>query len=177
MVILTRIVPIALLIPALILFSIFQFKRRNFKTAVTNVTFFCYVYLLYAFLLFPFQIAWSEEFQHEVTINWIPFLEIIKLFPCENVRYLITPIKDCFINFVMLMPVGAYVFYKLKRKNPILIAVSFGISCELLQLLFNLIGHSNVRQVDITDLILNVAGAVLGLLIGRCIENRSRNRA
>ncbi len=98
-------------------------------------------------------------------INLIPFKEIF--------RY--TLFSDLFMlniigNMVLFAPLGYFTGYYLKtRKTSIVLLVS-GIISFAGELMQRYVG----RTFDIDDIILNVAGAVIGFLIYRCLYNLYR---
>lgn len=85
-------------------------------------------------------------------------------------------------NFIMLMPLGILLclrFPKLRFWKLALIGLGTAVSIEALQLLFNILGGSVTRTVEIDDVLLNTAGYLVAtglLVLVRLIWRRLRNR-
>lgn len=132
---------------------------------MTQILFIVYLIILTWIILFKFSFSLAELPQLR-NINLIPFSQSV----ITNGQLDSTEI---FYNLLVFVPVSMYLFFLKKDWQPWqIIGFSFALSLsyEVLQYLFG-IGAS-----DITDLLMNTAGGVIGLglawLLDRCLPNK-----
>ena len=121
------------------------------------------------YILCLFQVVTFQDDASWATNNFIPFKEIL--------RYNITSslfIKNVLGNMIMFLPFGFFTGYFLradKIKYPLILTVIASVSIELVQLAIG-------RVFDVDDIILNIAGGLIGYYlyaIIRTIRNKFPN--
>jgi len=127
------------------------------------------------FIIYLITLIWIIVFKLNVpfthignlrTINLIPFSEPLKL--NGKISY-----NEMIMNVVVFVPLGIYtgiLFEKWKIINKLFLFFLISFTCELLQYIFS-IGAS-----DITDLINNTLGGLIGLIIYKVIERAFKNK-
>jgi glycopeptide antibiotics resistance protein len=113
-----------------------------------------------------------QESNEGVLNNYIPFKSIfysvLDVFRYGNLHNFIYQVMG---NVILFMPLGFSIKFFMQDKKAFLrslISIAF-ISCsiESFQALANVLVGVNYRSVDIDDIILNVAGGLLGYLIAK----------
>lgn len=131
-------------------------NESKFQRRLSIGIFFVYFVLLIWLVLFKFQTNLSVLTNHR-SINLIPFSETMEV----NGRF---ELSEIIYNILVFVPLGVYLVV-LKPAWPFVKKFILCISCsllfEVLQYVFA-IGAS-----DITDLISNSMGGVLGILLGK----------
>lgn len=92
------------------------------------------------------------------SINWVPFIDLIE----HNGN----AFRGIFLNVVMLIPFG-FLLPRIKEHTGFQIAIFgflFSLSIETMQLLYVWAGGIENRSFDVTDLITNTFGALVGYL-------------
>ena len=128
--------------------------ENNRSKMISNIVFGAYIFLLTWLVLFKFAFT-IEEIPHLRQLNLIPF-------HYETSVAYITHMKEVIYNILIFVPAGVYFTAFLgKRKWWLGIGASFliSLSFEIIQWIFS-IGVS-----DITDLLGNTLGGVLGTLL------------
>lgn len=145
-----------------------EVKSRYISNMIYNSTMFIYTILLLGITIFPIFIPPN-------THN--PFKPSIQLMPFEGWFSSLVPIKYIFLNLVgnllLLMPLGFLHALRTKKIKVtyILYGFSVTIAIETIQYIEGIINISaHYRSADITDVILNTVGYVLGLFIGYYIN-------
>lgn len=120
--------------------------------------FYSYVCAVIFLTLLPFPLEWDpKNFDGDIG-NFIPF---------RDLRYGYNgALKDIVLNIIMTIPFGILFPQLSKAKCIATVLLGFSISTliECVQLLMTLLG-SNIHSFDITDIITNTAGALIGYLI------------
>ena len=149
--------------PMLLLFVIVLFTIRiidailNKKRITIYKDLFMLSFILYMFLLFG--LVTSTDFE-SFSNNFIPFKEITRYSLTSELFY-----KNVIGNVLLFVPFGYFVnSYLENRKLYINLIITFitSVSIELIQMNID-------RSFDIDDIILNIAGGIIGFLIFKFI--------
>lgn len=132
-----------------------RFKKLNNEQFVVNNLLFIYLVFVGYFTLMPVIINLPSIFVHSYeNMNFIPFVDLQKGRPLA--------MREIVLNIIMLVPFGVLV--PLSKKWGIIRVVSsallFSVSIELIQPLI-----SSLRAFDVTDIITNTFGALLGYVL------------
>lgn len=125
-------------------------EKKNIN--IINILFVIYCVLLVWIILFKLSISISDisSLIKPRTINFIPFY-----YPYEVKFHL----KEVIENFIIFIPIGIYLKMLNKgNKHVILYGFIFSLVLEISQFIFGL------GATDITDIITNTAGTILGVL-------------
>lgn len=141
----------AILIPILFLYQIFIF--HNIKKTAAYIIFILYLTAMCFLVGFPsvagIKIAWSY--------NFIPLYGML------------TDITNSYLNVLLFIPLGIFVPCLWPEYRSMMKTVGLGLmtslGIEILQIF-------TFRATDINDVITNVAGTMIGYLIGRLIIKR-----
>ena len=142
--------------------------KDNRQNNLTRILFAVYFIILVWILLFKMSFSIDELYKNR-SINIIPFMGSVIV----NGRIYISEIIN---NIVVFIPVGIYVCM-LKKDWPILkkISVGFFISLGIEVLQFVL----SIGATDITDLIGNTFGGIVGILVfylfSKVFKNKTKN--
>ena len=144
-------------------------KQNNRKVLVWRCLLALYLLLLIKITVFPFtfeQLLWMENVPY-LAIQWKPFASIIAFIQQKNYIQIVG-------NIVLLMPLPLLlqgmrqrVFSKMQSFGIVCIA---SVSIEVLQLAINVITQVRNHVLDVDDLILNITGGVLLVLLYRPIN-------
>ena len=131
-------------------------KEDNKTNKLTNVLFIIYLIVLFWILLFKFGVHFS--YMQNRNVNLIPFGKI--------------DVSETILNVIIFVPLGIYAGVLFKRWGFVkklffffLISLMF----EGLQFIFK------IGAFDITDIITNILGGIIGLLIFQAIEKLFNN--
>lgn len=137
------------------------------RRALAQAAFAGYLGALLAATLFEYSYGSADLRWIWRSINLIPLRTILELARPEHIQQAVRQLLGnvvMFIPFGMLLPAVAARF---RRLGALLVAaVSMSVGIELAQLAMRLIGLAG-RSVDVDDVLLNVAGAVMGYFIWR----------
>ncbi len=134
-----------------------KWKEKGRDVLVVNTTMYIYLSFVLYFTLMPIITSLPFIFNHPYTpINLVPFIDIL------NSRG--DFVKQVGLNIIMTIPFGFLVPF-IKKENVKLLKIVFytfllSLGIELLQPLIN-----GVRSADITDLITNVIGGIIGYVM------------
>ncbi|WP_066389419.1 VanZ family protein [Neobacillus mesonae] len=165
---------------ASLVYVIVQLCRRFFGKKELSLwriflfaTFFIYISVVIGLTLFPIPVG-----SHLLSVlrgnsyfsnnNFIPFKSIIETASLHirtaNWYQLIRQLGG---NLFLLFPLGIYLplLFKLRFKTLLLLGIGSSLSIEMLQFLIGRMIQLNYRSIDVDDLILNSAGAVIGYLM------------
>ncbi len=143
-----------------ILYIFIFYKRWKVKgkdTLLINTTMYIYLSFVFYFTLMPIITSLPFMFNHPYTpMNLVPFVDVT--FGRGDF------IRQIVLNVIMTIPFG-FLFPLIKNKNPKLFKTVFytfllSFSIEILQPLID-----GGRSSDITDLITNVLGGIIGYII------------
>lgn len=158
----------------LIVFS--TIRKRNKLRVGIDVAFIAYCTCVVMIILFPLSINFDDSFAlSSVRISWIPFRDVYDFFVLDlSLRGFASVMYNVIGNFLLFVPLSAYLTWTrpLRFKQNLLLALCISGSAEILQLAVSTLG-SQMRTIDSTDLILNIGGAWISLLIFRKLLTRA----
>ena len=131
---------------------------------LTSVLFVIYLIVLFWILLFKFGVQFS--YMERRSVNLIPFNELF----IANGRL---DLSEIILNIVIFVPLGIYagvLFRKWTWANQLLFFFLTSLMFEALQFILR------IGAFDITDIITNTSGWIIGLLIYEVIERLFNNR-
>ena len=137
---------------------------NNKKIMITKILFGIYIFFLLWIILFKLSFSFSQfiGLSKEQSINLIPFY-----YPAEVNFHL----KEVIANIIIFIPLGVYLkMLDVNGKKVILYGIVFSILLEVSQFIFK-IGAS-----DITDLITNTVGTILGVCGYTLLERTFKNK-
>lgn len=130
-------------------------QKNNLLNQMVRISFVLYIFLLTWIIVFKFRID-IRNLRYLRTINLIPFKE--------------NDLKEILINIFLFIPYGMYLRELTKKKSltvGIIILTSF--IFEVLQYILH-IGIS-----DITDVMMNTLGGMIGILLISILEKKREN--
>ena len=130
-------------------------QKNNLLNQMVRISFVLYIFLLTWIIVFKFRID-IRNLRYLRTINLIPFKE--------------NALKEILINIFLFIPYGMYLRELTKKKSltvGIIILTSF--IFEVLQYILH-IGIS-----DITDVMMNTLGGMIGILLISILEKKREN--
>ena len=115
-----------------------------------------------SFVLYFFLLTWIIVFKFRLDITTLRYLRSINLIPFKE-----NELKEIFINIFLFIPYGMYL-RELSSKKSLTVAmvVLTSFLFELLQYILH-IGIS-----DITDIMMNTLGGIIGILFISILENK-----
>ena len=134
-----------------------KWKEKGRDVLVVNTTMYIYLSFVLYFTLMPIITSLPFIFNHPYTpMNLVPFIDVL------NSRG--DFVRQVGLNIIMTIPFGFLVPF-IKKENVKLLKIVFytfilSLGIELLQPLIN-----GVRSADITDLITNVIGGIIGYVM------------
>ena len=134
-----------------------KWKSRGKDVLFVNTTMYIYLSFVLYFTLMPIITSLPFIFNHPYTpMNLVPFIDVL------NSRG--DFVRQVGLNVIMTIPFG-FLMPLVKKENARLLKVVFytfllSLGIELLQPLIN-----GTRSADITDLITNVLGGIIGYII------------
>lgn len=147
---------------AVIYFLLFyrKWNRKSKKTLIINTLMYFYVVMVLFVTLMPFTIPHGRTNNLFMkTANFIPFRDI-------RLNYG-GAVREAILNVIMMIPFGF--LYPIINKRGLLITVSmtwvFSLTIECAQLLGAWWGSLSSRAFDVTDLITNTFGGLIGFFI------------
>ena len=118
-----------------------------------------------SFVLYIFLLTWIIVFKFRIDIRKLRYLRTINLIPFKE-----NDLKEILINIFLFIPYGMYLRELTKKKSltvGIIILTSF--IFEVLQYILH-IGIS-----DITDVMMNTLGGMIGILLISILEKKREN--
>ncbi|MEG0327812.1 MAG: VanZ family protein [Erysipelothrix sp.] len=152
-------------------------KNMNFKQIFWFTSFVIYLFLVIDITIFPIPTS-IERIQYNFIIrDGNSVLDSINLIPNLSLNNILS--RNFFLNMVMFAPFGFLInvnFIKSSRfKKTFLWSLMFTLSIELTQLIL-LYFTGTFKTVDIDDIVSNILGSLIGLLVFSIIFNQV-NRA
>lgn len=146
----------------------YQEKRNRLIAIAVYIMALISVAAVLIIVYFPFPVMQDEilfNTQNELgqVNNFIPFYSI-----CHNILdafhgYIGSFLLQCIGNILLFVPFGFFVrILSQNWKKVFVMCIVFSLSIELMQGLFGILLGYMYRSVDIDDLLLNVAGGILG---------------
>ena len=147
-----------------LIYFLFFYKKWNKKpkkTLIINTLMYTYIVMVLFVTLMPLPIPFLNG-----TNNL--FLETVNLIPFRDLRLnYYGAVREIFLNIIMMIPFGF--LYPIIRKVGILKTVTvvflFSLTIESTQLLSAFWGGLASRSFDVTDLITNTFGGLVGYLL------------
>ncbi len=146
-----------------VIYFAFFFKRWRTKSKDKFLVFnllYLYICLVLFVTLMPFRLPISGIMGTNnlflQTINWIPFRDLVQNYG--------NALREVVLNVIMMMPFG-FLVPLVKKRNVFCIAAwafAFSLSIETMQLLYIWAGSRGSRVFDVTDLITNTFGGIIG---------------
>ncbi len=149
---------ILILIYILIYYKSLKSKSREYKIKFS--LFYCYITIVLFATIMPFRIIQpgkNELFYRR--LNLVPFRDIYNSYRGA--------IKDMILNVLMFIPFG-FLISLLKEKTllkTIVLSFLFSLFIETTQLLYAWTSITSIRTCDITDVITNTTGGIIGFLL------------
>ena len=139
-------------------------RKENKINLVTKILFTIYLIVLYWILLFKLGVRFN--YMGNRNVNLIPFSKPVMLHGKAD-------LSEIILNIIIFIPMGVYEGSLFKRWSfikRIIFLFIMSIIIEVLQFLLK------IGSADITDVITNTLGGVIGLLIFITIEKILQNR-
>lgn len=133
-------------------------KEKNILREIAINIFFIY-FLIVIYLTICKMDMLQINLQNRVYINYIPFVETIKMFQ-DNFMGIGNAIYNIMGNILLFVPLGFFIPLLFKNKNKIVNIVLYGFCASLAIEIIQLSTAINVTDID--DIIFNTLGAVLG---------------
>lgn len=150
------------IILALIYFLFFykKWRRRGTLAWILRTTMYVYFVLVIYVTLMPLSIPTG-------TTNAL-FMETANLIPFRDIRMQYGgAVREVYLNILMMMPFG-FLFPIIKKKGlftTVILTFLFSFAIETTQLLSVWLGINYHRAFDVTDLITNTFGGLVGYII------------
>ena len=135
-----------------------QLKAKNVSNRLTTVLFVIYLIALYWILLLKLGVRFS--YMRERRMNIVPFREPV-IFTSENI-----------LNVAIFVPLGIYViilFEQWSFSRKLFFVFFLSLLVETLQYILR------VGAFDVTDIITNTLGGIIGLIIFKALEKAFSN--
>lgn len=146
-----------------LIYFLFFYKRwikKSKKDLVIKTLMYIYIVMVLFVTLMPFPIPFGATNNLFLeSANFVPFRDLISNYNGA--------VREIILNVVMMMPFG-FLYPIIKRKNILNTVVStliFSLIIESSQLLSAWWGSLDSRSFDVTDLITNTLGGLIGFLI------------
>ncbi len=139
-------------------------KDNNKTNKLTNVLFIIYLIALFWIIVFKFNVR-LPSLRNMRSINLIPFSEPLIL----NGKI---AFSEIIMNVVIFVPLGIYagiLFERWSIGKKLFLFFLISLICEVFQFILN------VGASDITDIINNTLGGIIGLMIYKGIEKAFKN--
>lgn len=154
---------VSLIISVIVLLA--SLRTTTKKQSLINALFSLYISIVYSMIWLPLRRNlgyWNPEDR----INLIPFRYIV-----EEKSFAM--LRDTLGNLFLFIPIGIYYAYKAKNSKwkYFLLNIFMCALAEVVQLLLCVASHTMYRAIDISDLILNIAGGVIGYWLYGKIRN------
>lgn len=157
-------------------------KKRNFKTRYWVIAaFVCYVLMVIELTLFPIHIYNAETLEaiRKGSGKYFVFYQIVPFASIKNYFQAATWIQ-LVGNMVLLAPLAVFLEVFLRQRvkawKVVVMAASASFLIEILQLAENYITGYPERVADVDDLLLNIAGVALTILLTRFIGKKQNIR-
>ena len=149
-------------------------KKVRLSKLLFNLSFGLYIAVIIAVCFFPIYFSDTAE---DVANNFIPFKSIYDSINSSIRTHTSYGLVSVFGNFVMLMPLGIFFHFYIKRIKDRLIGILlFSVAIETVQFIIGLIIGYNYRSIDIDDVILNTLGGIIFYMIFNYVLNKYAER-
>lgn len=118
------------------------------------------IMLKISLVVYVLLLTWIIVFKFRLKITDLKYIRSVNIIPFKS-NGVVNGIRETFINLVLFIPFGMYLEYlfKNKRISNIVIIILTSLCYEVLQYILH-IGVS-----DITDIIMNTLGGVIGMIL------------
>lgn len=146
--------------------------QKNDVIAGLVFTIYCLILIKIVFFPIPFQeksIALIREINGNFSVNLIPLKSMFEIANTNNAVNIFYQLGG---NFLLLLPFGLYIsiiFRSTSIKKLVLSIIFTSVFIEMGQLLIGFVIDCQYRVVDIDDVILNILGGLVGMVIGRLV--------
>ena len=139
-------------------------KRIHFETIVIKNLFALYLLLLIKITILPIwiDVVYMPQVNIMEMIQFVPFHTII-----ENLTdgYYIPIIGNILLLMPLIIGISLLKSEKISKKKLLVIGVACSLLIEMVQLITDIITKTNAHILDIDDVILNIVGIILSLLL------------
>lgn len=139
--------------------------QKNVYEAVISFGFLIYLLKLIDIVLFPIVFDFPDS-QYSFTMEIIPLKSAIDSLQYIGVKALLRQVGG---NILLFVPLGFFTAIRFKKikstKMVTFLSFSISVLIEVLQGVINIITKNNSRAVDITDVLMNTIGGILGYAI------------
>ena len=160
-----RLIDFALLAALYALIYLLRLRRREARYRLWFTLFYVYICLVLAVTLMPFRLPLPVE-------NGLS-LDELNLEPFRDIkRGYLGAVRGVVLNGVMFLPMG-FLLPALKKRGFVrvtLLSFAASLAIECVQLLYCLGPEVNRRIFDVTDLIMNTAGGLVGCILFRLLR-------
>lgn len=136
-------------------------KEKNILREVTINLFFIYFLILINLTIFKMGML-QISFQNQFYINYIPFIETIKMFQ-DNFMGIGNAIYNIVGNILLFVPLGFFIPLLFNKKNKVINIALYGFFISFIIEGIQLFTAFNLTDID--DIIFNTLGSVVGFLI------------
>lgn len=148
---------ILILVYILIYYKSLKLKSREYRIKFS--LFYFYITIVLFFTIMPFRIIHMQNELFYKRLNLVPFRDIYNSY--RGAR------KDMVLNVLMFIPFG-FLISVLKEKTllkTILLSFLCSLFIETTQLLYACTSIASIRTCDITDIITNTTGGIIGFIL------------
>lgn len=142
-------------------------RKAGRKFIALDLLFVIYCVIMFGIIYLPLTINYSKEPQPALYYNYIPFINSFRsIFQTRSGLSFHSALVTC-ANFAIFIPMSAYLVVRHgnRYKRNLILIVSISICAEIVQLLLiPIVGYQD-HVIDIDDIILNFAGAVVAFFI------------
>lgn len=150
-----------------LIFLILTKKQRTIRNLLVHFTMLVYILIVLSITVIPLpNVLHPKNEQFLQSVNLLPFRDIIHGYAFAK--------QEALFNIFMMIPFG-FLFPLITKKNllqTVLITFSFSLTIETIQLLTVLFDRVNARTFDITDLITNTTGGLIGYIIFKIFHKK-----
>lgn len=147
------------------LFFYKKWRKKAFQEWAIHTLMYIYFALVLSVTLMPFSIPLGVTNHLFLdTANFIPFRDYIQNYGGAT--------REIILNVIMMIPFG-FLYPMIKRTGifrTVATSFLFSLAIETCQLAGVLFGSSNYRSFDVTDLMTNTFGGLIGYLIYICLQ-------
>lgn len=125
----------------------------------------------FVFIIYLVILTWLILFKLAISLDEIASIQVLNLIPLKESFYLNGKLNlfEIGLNIIIFIPLGYYLkilFPNLKSYKVIILGLLLSLSYESLQYLFE------IGVCDVTDLITNTSGTIIGFSIYQLLKNK-----
>lgn len=168
----------------LLLYIMIDFIKNRTKNLIKRVCLYSFIfYMLIVARLTIGSIVIPPFKDNMINIQLVPLYfigDLYQMYQNTGLNWQFwNALKLTFFNFILLMPLGAYLvfLFKLQRKFKALLIISFvSLTIETMQLSFTYLGWITARGFNIDDLLINTLGGYIAFLLCKVVTRISFNK-